>query len=201
MKPRSGVLPIAAAALLVGSAALALGARTAIPGSPRGHRPPRAVLGLGLAARLAEDPDLQTRVGLSPEQVLRLRSVAKQGRESLVRLRADLRIERIEMRSLLRDVDTPRTDLEKQADALARARQALGRAVTATLLEAREILTRDQRLALRSEMQRRVRERILEGNSGGGGATGDARARGEDSPLSSARRDPAAEASDGTEEP
>src|SRR5437867_1925361 len=158
MRPGSRRLLIAAiVATGLGAAGLALAMRGDHPGGVRAGGRDGGRAGR-ILQRLTEDGDLQARLELSRTQVQRLKEIRDQAMSDIASVRADVRAHRAEIRSLLQDATAARADIEKQASELADAAREMARKVTKTLLDARDILSVEQRERLRAEIRQRVGE-------------------------------------------
>lgn len=133
-------------AVLSLAAIAATGAAYSAHGLQGGHRGPRP---MRMLKHLAEDPAVQGRLGLDAGQVARLREIRTDALTGITQLRADVSARRIEMRSLLLDERTPRSALEAKAAEIARARAAVAHDALEALLDARDVLSPDQRIKLR----------------------------------------------------
>jgi len=121
-----------------------------------GPRGARGLRGAGpMLARLAEDSELQQRIGLGEDQIARLRALADEARASTSGLREGLRRARREIRDLLADAKASRSAIESKQQELEKSLQALRRERSRLMLDARDLLTVDQRERIRSELRAR----------------------------------------------
>ena len=138
-----------------GVAGLALAGRHAAAfGGPRecGDHPDPA----HLVGRLLHDTKLQDQLGLSADQIERLKGIASQARAAVERLRAEVRIHRAELHSLVAEASTQREAIEKEAATLARAAEEVRKEGLRAMLDARDLLTVEQRQRLRTELHQRM---------------------------------------------
>lgn len=123
-------------------------------GRTRGPRRAREI------RRLLSDPEVQARLGLTPEQVDRLEDYRYQFRQRQIELRSQIQSLRLELRRLLREDSPDRVAVNDVANQLAEVRTQLFRERINRRLEAREILTPEQRAEIRlllREEPRRLR--------------------------------------------
>ena len=152
---RTPMLLIVFGLALTAAAGLALAFRG--PGAP--GRGPGGEFGPGPALhRLASDPELQKSLGLTEDQITRLKKLADDNRDRILTQRAEVRAQRIRMRELAEDSATTRAAIEAQSAAVGKAVEELRSLMTGAMLDAREILTPAQRDRLRSELGRRIGE-------------------------------------------
>ncbi|HXE75232.1 MAG TPA: Spy/CpxP family protein refolding chaperone [Candidatus Xenobia bacterium] len=127
------------------------------PGGGMGMMLGRHHRGMGFH-RLGMDPAIREELGLSEEQVSKLRSLGFDAAKTGLRARTDMQIRRMELEELLQQ-DTPdKVELEKRIRALTEAQTALTRQRIEHRLAFRNTLTPEQRTKLRSLVQRRMAE-------------------------------------------
>jgi Spy/CpxP family protein refolding chaperone len=119
--------------------------------------------------RLAQDPALQERLGLAAPQVERLQGLWTKTKSTLGRQRDALAQHEAELRALIGDAAASREAIEEKASDLIRARGEIARAVLDAVLDARDVLTQDQRVALRQAIRERRGERRGKGADASGG--------------------------------
>lgn len=112
--------------------------------------------GGGMIGRLIDDKDVQDRLGLKNDQVARLREIRNEARTSTRRLRAQAIKTRADLRAAMLDTKASRQDLERRATAVRDAVRDLSQEVTKRLLDARDVLSVDQREELRSIIRERI---------------------------------------------
>jgi len=115
----------------------------------------RAAAGAFLG-RWLEDPRVQEELALTSDQVGRLKSLLDESRASIRELRAASVRARADLRATLLDTQAARQDIEKKAAAVREATAAVSKEVTQRLLDARDVLTVDQREKLRTLVQERL---------------------------------------------
>ena len=132
-----------------------------------GHESATVEHGFGLRPRGARHRELMEAVKLSDAQRERLRDMHDRQRRDAIRARADLRIAMLDLRRMLREDRVDRAEIESQLDKIAAERGAMRKARVMAGLEAREVLTAQQRAQLkiarekfRDDVRIRVRERL-----------------------------------------
>ena len=104
------------------------------------HRGEGAFLG-----RMLHDPNLQEELALTEDQIARLRTLRDESRATIRDLRAASIRARADLRSTLLDTNASREELEKKAAAVRDSVSAVSKEATRRLLDARDVLTVDQR--------------------------------------------------------
>jgi len=135
---------------VLGAAAASLAATTVVM-NRRG-----AWGGASLMGRLIDDPSVQEQLKLTPDQITRLHTIRDQARDSIREMRATSIRARADLRATLLDTKASRQDIEKSAAAVREATSALSQEVTRRLLDARDVLSVDQREELLSIVQERA---------------------------------------------
>jgi len=122
-------------------------------------------------------PQLAERLKLTDEQRTRMRDIMDQQRRHAIQSRADLQIARLDLGKLMRADDPDASAIDAQIDKLARLRADLAKSRVASLMEAREVLTPEQRDQLKQMRQHpgmgRGRGPGGPGRPGGPGGSGD----------------------------
>jgi Spy/CpxP family protein refolding chaperone len=149
MKIRKTAVVLAALAAL-GATGAALAGYSAVV-HRHGGGPGRAFMG-----RLLDDPAVVEQLKLTPDQVTRLSAIRDQGRASIRPLRAATIRARADLRATMLDTNASRQDIEKSAAAVREAASAVSREMTTRLLDARDVLSVDQREELRSILRERA---------------------------------------------
>ena len=140
---------------LAGAVSLSLAVRGMGPGRPKGG--PHAGFGAGaILHRLVDDPALQQSLHLSNEQVARLEQISTAARKGAVTLRAEVHVQRIALRSLIDDPASARSAIEAQIEKVAQAMHSVRSEMTRDLLDARDVLTVDQRGQLKDAIRARI---------------------------------------------
>lgn len=142
---------------------------------------PRREAGEMLLQRLTEDPELAGKLGLSEEQLSRLRDTAYALRKEHVALRAKLELAAIEQARLMTRDDVDQDALMKAVEDTGAIRTQMAKLRVRQLLAIRETLTEEQRAAVRKHMRRRFQEHRRN--------TGDSTRRGEWRDKMKGRRD------------
>ncbi len=104
------------------------------------------------------DPELQERLGLTPEQLERLEQLVFDTRQRQIQLRAELQQQRLELGRLLRQEPLDRATIERTADQISQVQTELGRVRLNWRLDSLEVLSPDQREELRTLLRERSRE-------------------------------------------
>ena len=111
-------------------------------------------------ARLANDPAMRERLGLTPEQVVKINQQTSEFRKNRIRAHADVAVKRVELEDLLRAETPDRAAIDKKLDEVGAARQAEVKAAVHYRLAVREVLTPEQRARLREMREEHRRERF-----------------------------------------
>lgn len=88
---------------------------------------------------------LRDELGLTEDQVNKLETLKSETEKRTVQTRADLRVAQIELRDLLRQDDVAMNDVNPQIDKIASLRAEMLRTLVESRLNAREVLTAEQR--------------------------------------------------------
>lgn len=131
-----------------------------LPGDEEG--PPEGGPGRrgGLVQWMGRDAHWIDAIKLSETQKQKLRMIRERQRREAIRARADLQIATLDLRDLVRSDRPDRSAIDAQVDRIAKQRAELHKGEIAAMLEAREVLTPEQRQQLRAERERmRMRER------------------------------------------
>ncbi len=111
--------------------------------------------GLGF---LAANPEIRQRLGISDEQAAKIRQQDFDFRKAEIRLRADLQVKRLELRSLM-EAETPdRAAIDRTLQEAGAARIAVEKNAIDHHLAMRAALTPEQRQKLQ-QMRREIRDR------------------------------------------
>jgi len=127
----------------------------------RGFGPGGGLMGLG--------PEIQERLGLTPEQVKQLEQRRSEFAKSQIRSQADLRVKEMELGELLRADKADRVAIERKLKEVGDAQFAARKAGIDHMLGTRELLTPEQREKLRTLPQQLRRERMQQGDGPGFG--------------------------------
>jgi Spy/CpxP family protein refolding chaperone len=167
--------PPADEALLLPPGAGAPGAEALIdqdgPGGPRGPVGPRAERREGsergprgghrefALSRLLSDPEIQQKVGVSAEQVAKIRQQESAFRKTEIRERADLEVKRIDLRDLLAADKPDRAAIDRQLQEISASQLALEKSRVDFRLNMKDALTADQREKLRAALREKWQAR------------------------------------------
>jgi len=123
----------------------------------RGHRRGHGELAL---ARLANDPAMREKLGLTPEQVAKINQQTSEYRKARIRGRADAAVKRVELEDLLRADAPDRAAIDRKLDEIGAARLAEVKARVHYRLAMRDVLTPEQRAKLRQMREEHRRDRF-----------------------------------------
>lgn len=107
-----------------------------------------------MLARIIRDPAVRQRLGITAEQVTKIRQETSAFRKTQIRNRADLEMKRVELMDLLSADQPDRAAIDKKLEEISAVRLAQEKAAVAYHLSMRDVLTPDQRLKL--EQMRRA---------------------------------------------
>jgi hypothetical protein len=100
-------------------------------------------------ARLVSNPSLRERLGIAPEQALKIRTQASDFRKAQIRNRAELQVKHIELHELLSADQPDRGAIDKKLQEISAVQLAGARSSIDFRLAMRDALTPDQRQKLR----------------------------------------------------
>lgn len=106
-------------------------------------------------ARLLSDPDIRQQVGITDQQLATIRQQESDFRKTEIRDRADLEVERIDLRDLLAADKPDRTAINAKLQEISTAQLALSKASVDHMLTMRDAITPAQRDKLRQLMRQR----------------------------------------------
>lgn len=148
------------------------------PGGPRGPMGPRAERRGGFdrglwgghrefaLSRLLSDPEIQQKVGVSGEQVAKIRQQESAFRKTEIRQRADIAVKRLDLRDLLAADMPDRAAIGRQLQEISTSQLALEKARVDFRLNMKDALTADQRQKLRTALQEKWQARRSQGGRG-----------------------------------
>jgi len=139
------------------------GAGHGMRGHHRGHRGRRGEFGL---ARIAANPEMREKLGLTAEQVGKINQQSSEFRKTSIRTRADLEVKRVELGDLMRADNSDRAAIDRKLDEIGAARVAQMKAELHYRLAMREVLTPEQRKKLQ-KMREEHWQRGFHGRPGG----------------------------------
>jgi Spy/CpxP family protein refolding chaperone len=120
-------------------------------------------------SQILSNPDIQQKVGVTPEQVAKIRQEESTFRKTAIQQRADLRVKQIDLQELLA-VDKPdRAAIDRQLQAISASRLAVEKSRIDFRLNMKDALTPEQREKLRQAMKDRMPARQGAGRRGPGG--------------------------------
>jgi Spy/CpxP family protein refolding chaperone len=121
-----------------------------------------------MLARLANNPTLRERIGMTPEQAQKIRTETFDFRKAEIRNRADLQVKQLELRQLM-SADTPdRGAINSKLEEISAAKLAQSKAAVNFHLDMRAALTPDQKLKLQQMRQEFFHHRFGPGGPGDG---------------------------------
>jgi len=132
-------------------------------GFDRGQRRQRGEFGL---SRLLSDPEVQQKVGVTPEQVAKIRQQESTFRKTELRQRADVQVKRVDLRDLLAADKPDRAAIDAKLQDISASELALEKSRVNFRLDMRDALTADQREKLRQAMRDRWQGRGRGGHRG-----------------------------------
>jgi len=132
-------------------------------GFDRGQRGPRGEFGL---SRLLSDPEIQQKVGVTPEQVAKIRQQESTFRKTEIRQRADLQVKRVDLGDLLAADKPDRAAIDAKLQEISTSQLALEKSRVNFRLDMRDALTTDQRQKLRQAMRDRWQGKSRGGRRG-----------------------------------
>jgi Spy/CpxP family protein refolding chaperone len=149
-------------------------------GFERGPRGGHREFGL---SRLLSDPEIQQKVGISADQVAKIRQQESAFRKTEIRQRADLEVKRLDLRDLMAADKPDRSAIDRQLQEISTSQLALDKARVDFRLNMKDALTPDQRQKLRAALQEKWQARRSQGGRGPrgprpGGPAGDGQAQG-----------------------
>jgi len=106
---------------------------------------------------LLRRPDIQRMLGLTEEQRNKLEDIRSSSAKVAIQQRANLQIQRLDLERLMRAENPDRAAIDGKLQELAQTRAALTRAAVFATLDARGVLTKEQRQKLAEQMQQAIR--------------------------------------------
>lgn len=149
-------------------------------GFERGPRGGHGEFGL---SRLLSDPDIQQKVGVSADQVAKIRQQESAFRKTEIKQRADIEVKRLDLRDLLAADKPDRSAVDRQLQEISASQLTLEKARIDFRLNMKDALTADQRQKLRAALQEKWQARRSQGGRGSrgprpGGPGGNGQAQG-----------------------
>jgi Spy/CpxP family protein refolding chaperone len=110
-------------------------------------------------ARLLSDPEIQQKVGVTADQVAKIRQEESTFRKTEIRQRADLAVQRIDLRDLLAAQTPDRSAIDAKLQQVSAAQLAVEKVRIDFRLNMKQALTPDQREKLRQALRERWQAR------------------------------------------
>ncbi len=123
-------------------------------------------------SRILSNPEIQQKVGVTPEQVAKIRQQETAFRKTAIQQRADLEVKQIDLGDLLAADKPDRAAIDRQLQAISASRLAMDKSRVDFRLNMKDALTPEQREKLRQAMKDRMQARRGEGRRGGPGGHG-----------------------------
>jgi Spy/CpxP family protein refolding chaperone len=111
--------------------------------------------GGGHLLRMAENPRVRQYLGLTDDQVARLHKLGVDAEEAGVKNRAQMEINRIELRELMRADNPDQSAIMAKLDQINELRGSMEKQGVQTFLDARNVLTAEQRAKIKTFMENR----------------------------------------------
>lgn len=112
--------------------------------------------------RYLDDPAFRERVGLTKEQMDKLRALGTSAAKARIRAEADMKIKRLELAELLQAEKPDRAAIDKKLRELADLHYNALKARADNLLAFREIVSADQREKIKAFVHERIQQRMRE---------------------------------------
>jgi Spy/CpxP family protein refolding chaperone len=126
---------------------------------------------LGLS-RMLSNPEIQQKVGVSAEQVAKIRQEESSFRKTSIQQRADMQVKQIDLRELLEAAKVDRGAIDRQLQAISASRLAMDKSRIDFRLSMKDALTPEQREKLQQAMRERRQAQRGTGPRGPGGPGG-----------------------------
>ena len=110
-------------------------------------------------SRLLSDPEIQQKVGISAEQVAKIRQQESAFRKTEIRQRADMQVKEVDLRDLLAADKPDRAAIDSTLQQISASRLALEKTRIGFRLDMKEALTPEQRQKLRDALRERWQAR------------------------------------------
>jgi Spy/CpxP family protein refolding chaperone len=121
-----------------------------------------------MLGRLLRDSDLRKQVGISDDQVAKIRQQESEFRKAEIRDRADLEVKRLDLKDLLESDNPDRAAIDSKLQEISASQMALEKAAIDHRLDMRDAITPAQREKIRQIMK----DRWQRGGPGGQGPAG-----------------------------
>jgi Spy/CpxP family protein refolding chaperone len=106
-------------------------------------------------SRILSNPEIQQKVGVTPEQVAKIRGQETAFRRTLIQQRADLQVKRLDLQALLAAEKPDRAAIDRQLQAISTSRLAMDKSRIDFRLNMKDALTPEQREKLKQAMKDR----------------------------------------------
>jgi Spy/CpxP family protein refolding chaperone len=106
-------------------------------------------------SRILSNPEIQQKVGVTPEQVEKIRGQETAFRKTSIQQRADLQVKRLDLQELLAAEKPDRTAIDRQLQAISTSRLAMDKSRIDFRLNMKDTLTTEQREKLKQAMKDR----------------------------------------------
>ncbi len=123
-------------------------------------------------SRILSNPEIQKKVGVTQEQVAKIRQEETAFRKTEIQQRADLEVKQIDLRDLLATDKPDRAAIDRQLQAISASRLAMDKSRIDFRLNRKDALTPEQREKLRQAIEDRMQARRTAGRRGGPGGRG-----------------------------
>lgn len=110
-------------------------------------------------ARVLSDPEIQQKVGVTADQVAKIRQQESTFRKTEIRSRADLAVQRMDLRDLLAAQTPDRSAIDAKLQQISTAQLSMEKARVDFKLNMKQALTSDQREKLRQALRERRQAR------------------------------------------
>lgn len=128
----------------------------------QGGPPPAGFRGREPTPGMMPDWGLEEQLGLSDEQVSKLRALGRDAAKAGIRTRSELAIQRMELEELLEADEPDRAAIDRKLRQLSEVRDALQRVRIEHRLAFRQVLTPEQRTKARTLLRQRLHKRFQE---------------------------------------
>jgi Spy/CpxP family protein refolding chaperone len=106
-------------------------------------------------SRILSNPEIQQKVGVTPEQVAKIRGQETAFRKTSIQQRADLEVKRLDLQELLAAEKPDRAAIDRQLQAISASRLAMDKSRIDFRLNMKDALTPEQREKLKQAMKDR----------------------------------------------
>jgi len=121
----------------------------------RGHHRGRGEFAL---ARIAANPEMREKLGITAEQASKISQQTSEFRKTSIRSHADVEVKHVELEDLMRAESPDRAAIDRKLDEIGAARLAETKARVHYRLAMRDVLTPEQRTKLRQMREEHMRQ-------------------------------------------